>query len=263
MKLGLLPAFMRKIGEDYMEEIRIQGSLGSIYGVLKMPSGKEKAPLVILSHGFGSDHNRLMDHADYYCSRGLAAYAFDFCGGGYGSRSDGTMLEMTVLTEAEDLNAVIDYFKKDSRFSEIFLMGGSQGGFVSAYVSAMRPEDIRGIVLEFPAIVLQDDARRRANPDGSFPETSTVMGNTISRKYNEAAIAFDLYDMMPAYSGKVLILHGDQDPIVPLSYSERAKDAYPNASLVVLPGEKHGFQGAALRKAQEMETAFFKSLIQD
>lgn len=43
--------------------------------------------------------------------QGFATYNFDFCGGGFGSRSAGTMLEMSVLTEAEDLNAIIDHFK--------------------------------------------------------------------------------------------------------------------------------------------------------
>ena len=34
------------------------------------------------------------------------------------------------------------------------------------------------MVLEFPAFVLQDDAKGRANPDGSFPETEFFMGIT-------------------------------------------------------------------------------------
>ena len=63
-------------------------------------------------------------------------------------------------------------------------------------------------MLEFPAIVLQDDSRKRADPDGSFPEQSTVMGWTISHKYNEAAVSFDLYEKIGAYTGPVLILHG-------------------------------------------------------
>ncbi len=242
-----------------MEEIRIEGSLGQIYGVLARPEGKEPAPLVILSHGFGGDHEGNRDYADFFVSRGFAVFSFDFCGGGRRSKSAGTMTEMTVLTEAEDLNAVISHFQKEERFSAILLWGGSQGGFVTAYVSAERPEDIRAVVLEFPAIVLQDDAKKRALADGSFPETSDVMGNTISHLYNEAATSFDLYDMMGAYKGPVLILHGDQDPIVPLDYSRRARDVYENAELIILPGQGHGFTGEARQKAMEKEADFFKS----
>ena len=234
----------------------IQGSLGVIYGELRIPATEDPVPLVILSHGFGGDHRGQQDYADYFNKEGFATYLFDFCGGGYGSRSAGTMLDMSVLTEAEDLNAVIDYFQNDPRFSEICLFGASQGGFVSAYVASQRPEDIAKAVLEFPAIVLQDDAEARRNADGTFPDTSSVMGMTISRKYNEDATSFNLYDMIGAYTGQVLILHGDQDTIVPLRYSQQAAEIFPNAELVVISGQGHGFLGNARQEAMEREAAF-------
>ncbi len=241
-----------------MEEIRIAASLGQLYGILTMPEKEGAVPLIILSHGFGGDHGGNEDYAAFFVSRGFAAFNFDFCGGGRGSKSEGTMLDMTVLTEAEDLSAIIDYFREDERFSSIMLWGGSQGGFVTAYVSAQRSGDVRAVVLEFPAVVLQDDARKRAKADGTFPETSDVMGNIISRRFNETAVSFDLYDIIGKYRGPVLILHGDRDPIVPLSYSERARDCYEYAELIVMPGQGHGFTGKARGEAMAREAAFFK-----
>ena len=249
--------------ENRMEEIIIPGPNGNIYGVLQMAATEEALPLIILSHGFGGNHTFSQDYADYFVSQGFAIYNLDFCGGGMGSKSSGTMLDMSVLTEAADLNAVIDFFRDDPRFSCILLWGASQGGFVSAYVSAGRPEDIRGIVLEFPAIVLQDDSEKRRREDGSFPETSSVMGVKISRKYDEDATSFDLYDLLPQYTGPVLILHGDQDPIVPLRYSERAAEVYTNAELVVYPGQGHGFMGEARNQAKKAETAFFQNAVKE
>ena len=158
-------------------------------------------------------------------------FNLDFCGGGLESKSDGSMLEMTVLTEAEDLNAVIDHFKNDPRFTKLFLMGFSQGGFVSSYVAAQRPEDAAGPVLEYPACVLQDDARKRALPDGAFPATSNVMGQTIGRVYNEAAVSFDVYDVIGGYTGKALILHGDQDGIVPLEIFRQCGEGNPKCGV--------------------------------
>jgi len=242
-----------------MEEITINASMGELYGILTMPDTDTAVPLIILSHGFGGNHTGNQDYSDYFVKQGLATYNFDFCGGGWGSKSAGTMLDMTVLTEAEDLNKIIDHFKDDSRFSCILLWGASQGGFVSAYVSAQRPADVKAVVLEFPAIVLQDDARKRANEDGTFPETSNVMGMTISHKYNEAAVSFDLYEHIPAYTGPVLILHGDKDPIVPLSYSEKARDVYENAELIIYPGQGHGFMGTSRDEAKKTESEFFKN----
>ena len=236
----------------------IQGGIGKIYGELNVPDTEAPVPLVILSHGFGGNRQGNQDYAAFFFSQGFATYIFDFCGGGFGSKSDGTMLDMSVLTEADDLNAIIDFFKDDARFSEIDLWGASQGGFVSAYVASRRPEDVAKVILEFPAIVLQDDAKARANADGSFPETSRIMGVAVSRKYNEDAVSFDLYDLIGAYTGPVLILHGDKDPIVPLRYSQRAAEVFPNAELIVMPGQGHGFMGKAREEAMEKEADFLR-----
>ena len=244
------------------EGIRIEASLGELYGELTVPETEGPVPLVILSHGFGGNHGGNREYADYFVKHGFAVYNLDFCGGGFGSKSAGTMLEMSVLTEAEDLNAAVDHFLADERFSCIMLWGASQGGFVSGYVAAQRPTDIRALVMEFPAIVLQDNARKDMLPDGTFPEISSVLGVKISRKYNEDAVSFDYYEHIAAYTGPVLILHGDRDPIVPLSYSERAAEVLENAELIVYPGQGHGFMGSSRKQAMQAETEFFTGQIQ-
>lgn len=77
------------------------------------------------------------------------AYCFDFCGGAASNRSDGSPLEMSVFTEQADLEAVIamiqelDYVDQDN----LFLMGTSQGGAVSAITGAAHPQEIRGMIL--------------------------------------------------------------------------------------------------------------------
>ena len=243
--------------EESMEEIIIPSPNGNVFGVLQLPEGKKTAPLIILSHGFGGNHTLDLNSAAFFVSAGFATYNLDFCGGGFNSRSSGTMLDMSVLTEAADLDAVIDHFRNDDRISDIYLWGASQGGFVSAYVSSLRPGDIKAVVLEFPAIVLQDDSEKRRLPDGSFPEVSSIMGFRISRKYDEDATSFNLYDLLPAYTGPVLILHGDSDPIVPLRYSEKAAETYADARLIVYPGQGHGFTGTSKQDALAQETEFF------
>lgn len=254
--LMIFPALCSAAGGN-TEEIRIEASLGELYGVLTVPEEESPVPLVILSHGFGGNHGGNREYADYFVKHGFAVYNLDFCGGGFGSKSAGTMLEMSVLTEAEDLNAAVDHFLADGRFSCIMLWGASQGGFVSGYVAAQRPADIRALVMEFPAIVLQDNARRDMLADGTFPETSSVLGVKISRKYNEDAVSFDYYEHIATYTGPALILHGDKDPIVPLHYSERAAEVLENADLIVYPGQGHGFTGSTRKQAMQAEAEFF------
>ena len=127
-------------------------------------------------------------------------------------------------------------------------------------MAARRPGDITCAVLEFPAIVLQDDAEARRLPDGDFPETSNVTGVTIGRKYNEDAVSFYLYAVLGEYTGPVLILHGDRDPIVPLRYSKRAAKVFPDAERIIMPGQGHGFIGGA--RAEAIKKRPFSECIQ-
>ncbi len=143
------------------EELYAYSGENQIYGVIYVPeNAEEKLPAVIFSHGFGGNYRVGAQYAEILAENGYAVYCFDFCGGSPGSRSDGSTLEMSIFTEKDDLDAVIetirglDYIDGDN----IFLMGSSQGGAVSAIAAAERKEDIRGMILLYPAFVLADRA---------------------------------------------------------------------------------------------------------
>ena len=46
---------------------------------------------------------------------------------------------------------------------------------------------------------------------------------------------------------------GEKCRLVPLRYSERAKEVYENAELIVMPGQGHGFRWAGRKEAKEKE----------
>ena len=241
---------------EKIEHLISGGSMGNIYGVLSLPDRKEPVPMIIMSHGFGSSHMANQDYADAFTEKGgFAVFNFDFCGGGMQSRSDGSMQEMTVLTEAKDLLTVICHFYGNPGYSAFYLWGESQGGFVSSYVAGMQPEMVSKLVLLYPAFVLQDDAKDRRQADGTFADFSPFGDAYISRKYNEDAVSFDVYDVMKKYGKPTLILHGDRDGVVPLSYSERALEVL-NADLIVFPGAGHGFSGPDREMAVEEALVF-------
>ena len=178
-------------------------------------------------------------------------YCFDFCGGSPGSRSDGSTLEMSVFTEQADLEAVIRMMQGlafvDS--SNLFLMGTSQGGAVSALAGAAHEEEIRGMVLLYPAFVLADEANRLFRSVDEISDTYHFMWMDVGRAYFEPLIGYDIYEDIGNYGRDVLLIHGDADSIVPLSYSERALEVYPSAELKVIDGGGHGFSGADAEEA--------------
>ncbi|MBP3279409.1 MAG: alpha/beta hydrolase, partial [Butyrivibrio sp.] len=130
------------------EELEVTKENGRVIrGVIYRPDGEGSFPTVIFAHGFGSNYRELMHHGAGYAENGIVCVFFDFCGGGMESASDGAMQEMTVMTEAADLVAVMEsvkclpYVNKDS----LYLQGESQGGLVSAIVGRAYTEDVKGL----------------------------------------------------------------------------------------------------------------------
>lgn len=80
------------------QEIWLENEGQRIYGIAYIPDVEGKMPLAILSHGLGGSYSSCLAEAEQYASHGVAAYAFDFRGGG-GSRSDGSTTQMSVMTE--------------------------------------------------------------------------------------------------------------------------------------------------------------------
>lgn len=234
------------------EEMTFPNGDKQLYAVVYTPEEqKDSYPTVIISHGFAGSHKDNMARAELLAQNGFCAVVFDFYGGNQASKSGGSMTEMSVLTEAEDLSAMMDgmlalpYVDKNN----LFLMGCSQGGFVSAYVAAKRPADVKALVLLFPAFALQDDCWNRHGSIENIPETETVMNQPLGAIYSRDAMSFDIYDVIGDYKGPVLIHHGDKDDVVNISYSEKAAQIYENVEFTVIHNGGHGFQGKQLRES--------------
>lgn len=216
-----------------------------IYGELYEPAGATgETPLVAISHGFCSSYRDTARDAERLAAAGSRCYVFDFCGGSPGSASDGDFLDMSVLTEESDLEAVMDGLRDQGLVEpgRLFLMGESQGGLVSALVAARRPDDVAGLVLLYPALNIPDGARERFSSADEIPETvEGLFGTTVGRRYYADILDLDPFARIGAYEGPVLIAHGDADDVVPLAYSERAAATYVEVQLHVVPGAGHGF----------------------
>lgn len=208
-------------------------------------------PAVIFSHGFGSNYQVGTQYAEALVQKEYVVYCFDFCGGSPGSRSDGSTLDMSIFTEQADLEAVIHMMQEQPFVDEenIFLMGTSQGGAVSAITAAANKEEIKGAILLYPAFVLVDRIKEQFETVEDIPDTYYLMWMTVGRAYAENLLDYDIYEAISTYDKDVLLIHGDADSIVPLSYSEKAVEVYDSARLEVLPGAGHGFSGSDAEQA--------------
>ena len=94
------------------EETWLKNGEKSIYGTLyKADTQSKKQPIAILSHGYNSSSEYNKYIAKSLAMSGISVYAYDFCGGSTKSKSDGESVDMSIITEKSDLNAVIDQVK--------------------------------------------------------------------------------------------------------------------------------------------------------
>lgn len=208
----------------------------TIKGTVFLPKGKTDCPIAVISHGFMANQMFSQIHAQNLAKMGYAAFCFDFCGGTLVGSSDGDSTDMSVLTEAEDLKAVIEFAKEQSYTdeNELVLLGCSQGGFVSAIVAAEMKEEVDALILLYPALCIPDDARSGEMMFAKFdpqnvPETFWCGPMKLGRRYVTDVIEMDPYEIINQYTGKVLIIHGNQDETVDISYALRAVETYSQA----------------------------------
>lgn len=248
MALESLPVY-----EYEQREIEVRNQGQRIYGIAFIPqTGAETVPLVICAHGLGGSYQSNLAYAEQLASHGLATYCFDFRGGG-GSRSEGSTTEMSVMTEVSDLEAILEAAREWDfvNASQMVLLGTSQGGITSAIAAARHADDVAGVVLMYPAFVVSDDIHERFSSLDEVPDVFQFNWITAGRPYVEDMWDYNVYDEIGNYTGKVLLIHGTADGIVPVSYSDKAADVYQDAEYYVIDGAGHGFSGNDFEEAVE------------
>lgn len=234
------------------ETVTIKGPNAPISAVYHKPltlAEGAKCPMAILCHGFGGtkEDGILRQVAVELERRGVATLVFDFAGSGASVSKKFKFENMTVKTETEDLEAVVDFARSLPFVDGVALVGHSMGGAVSLLGAAdMGKRRIKCIALLAPALVLHDDAARgnifgmMFNP-ATPPESLSLWGGhlTIGRDYIVSAQETDFLLEATKYRGPSLIIFGTSDTVVPSSYGAYLQRALPNAKLVKYKGMDH------------------------
>lgn len=207
----------------------------------KGPAQGEATGLVVFLHGYGADGSDLLGLADVLGPHlpGVAFVAPDApercAGGGFGyqwfpiPRFDGSTEAMAaagIEASAADLNAFLDTRLAEEGLTpdRLVLVGFSQGAMMSLHVAPRRDKPVAGVVAISGRLLLPEllAAEARVKPP-------------------------------------VLIMHGDQDPVVPFEELARAGDALVAAEFQVfghvMKGTGHGIApdglGVALQFIKE------------
>ncbi len=250
------------------KEWRWQGKGGvSLYGQSWTPAAPRG--VLILVHGLGEHSNRYLNVVNHFCPRGMAHSGYDHRGFG---KSDGTRAYVDSFDDyVDDLDSFVADARGRHADKPLVVVGHSMGGLIVLRWAALRAPSVAAIVSSGAALEMGEPlpgARliatrilsrlvpklsmpNEVDPNGLSHDTAVVkayvedplvirkitvrLGNEILRSMGEAL----------ALAGRVnvplLLLHGEKDPLVAASGSQRFYEATqaPHKRLHVYPGFYH------------------------
>lgn len=244
---------------------RIRNGKEIIYGHIYRPKNyrEKKMRVAILSHGFGGTEDQMKPYAKNLAHRGYFTYVYDFPGGSLDGKSTGRKTtEMSIFTEEADLLKIIQAVRQrnDVQKNNILLVGASQGGAVTALTASRHPKHISALVLMYPAFSITDNAKSRYHSYTQVPNHPELFGIPLGKTYYKNLFKMDITKAATKFSGPVLIVHGEQDDIVPVRYARKANNNFKNSTLKVLPNAGHDFDGSDRKQAIEYMDQFINKL---
>lgn len=241
------PAAQENVEYTYdIREIWVENNGERIYGKAYVPVTSGKCPLILTSHGLGANHESGASYAKKYAPKGFAVYTWDFRGGSNRNnpnKSDGSNLNMSVMSEATDVEAILkeaktwDFVDTD----RIFLQGSSQGGLVTAIAGMRHRDEVAGLILLYPAFGM---AALGESYSDDLPEEIEFGSMTVGKPFFKDMVGYDAHDDIAGFDKPVVIIQGSEDTLVTPADSEEAAALYPDAEYHLIQGAGHGFSGA-------------------
>lgn len=208
----------------YAETMNIDTEDGHRIGA-RLYLSNSQAPHLLFFHGNGEIAEDYDDIGPVYMNFGLNFMVADFRG--YG-RSTGNP---TISAMFSDAHAVFHHFtnwmKQNHRTGPLWIMGRSLGSASAIALAAAYPKQVRGLIVESGFAHTADLFKRL----GIRTEHSGI---------REAAL-FSNAEQIARYPGPTLILHGEQDQIIPVFHARDLHDRAParQKQLHIISGADH------------------------
>lgn len=215
-------------------------------------------PLVVLAHGHGGSREEgggYVQLAQKLAELGIASIRMDFPGCGDSTES---FTENNLSNMLADLQASRSFAEAQTGVdsNRIGLLGFSNGGRLAALLAEIDP-DYKAMVLWAPTVadgvtrkrvslggVDKYNAMKKKAQETGGAEYTTSFGQKLVlgyRYFTDYEASYPLASL-GKYEGRLLVLYGDQDDVVPPAISEAAISAATNSIEVVrhvLPGVGH------------------------
>jgi uncharacterized protein len=133
----------------------------TLHGLVKMPLGKKKCPLIVFLPGSGesiyaTNYRRFIAiNIEQYFNKEFAILNFDKPGIG---KSTGAWYKEDFYKQADNAIAAVRFAKSKLAIdtTNVFIIGHSQGGWLAQIAAAKYPKEIKGAIsLAGPEIIVQ------------------------------------------------------------------------------------------------------------
>ncbi|MBO4878056.1 MAG: alpha/beta fold hydrolase [Ruminococcus sp.] len=228
-----------------------------IHGELYLPEGDGPFPVIVISSGQTAPCSFYYDEAEAFSESGYACIVYDSVGAVGNSSSDGEITDSSVLTEVQDLNAILDSLpdlpKVDA--DNVFLFGHSIGGLVDIITGAHRPDDIKGMILLEPAVTYPDFVRANNPVPANLPDVINeprMYNALVGKQFIIDMSTVDVLKETALCDKDVLMIIGTADektsshPSSAALYPEAFEiigNTFPSCETYVVDGADHLFQG--------------------
>ncbi len=208
---------------NYAEQHRIRIDFGT-HKIIGDVLSRNDSPRVLILHGAGkSNRGRFQMLREQLYAKGISSAAFDFVGHG---DTGGDLKKSSLRSRTQQACRVIDSLNLQQPFSVI-------AASMSAYTSVklLQLYQIKTLILLVPAMYT---SRAYSVPfNGEF--------SRIIRQ-PQSWIRSDAWRILADYTGRLLIVAGENDPIIPRDVIKRIYDSAVNAAerqLFVAPNASH------------------------
>ncbi len=242
-----------------------------IDGTLLAPEANGKLSLAIIIGGSGPTdrngnqqmvvNNSLKFLAEGLYKNGIATFRFD--------KRIVKQMKLRTVNEKnirfddfiDDAIAILEYFKKDQRFSKIYIIGHSQGslvGMMAAQDGADGFVSIAGAGQEIDDVIVDQLAKQAPGlVDNARTSFDDLRATGVANNYSPGLASIFRKDIQPfiytwmQYDPKVeiaklnipvMIINGDKDTQVQVSEAELLKNAKPDAEYIIIPKMNHIFK---------------------
>jgi len=265
MGFGLLAAAAMTLSAGFAAQaetvdiITITNGARGVPATVVVPDGEGPFPAVVINHGHGGGRQEgggFERLAKALADAGILSIRMDFPGSGDSTEpfTEGYLSNMISDSNASLSHLLANYPADPERLG---ILGYSMGGRIALTIAAgadnpykavglLAPSSDpgKGLLLYFAGSEAEyERLYAEASGDKGYANYTTQWGQVqqLSKRWFDELLASSPNDGIAAYTGPMLIVHGDKDDVIKMPEVAALAAAYPAAAVVTVPEADHGY----------------------